>query len=88
MPIWSMAKRISWDEAVDTIAARWREIIAADSGAAILPYSYLGSIGRCVRRPGPVIGRRVSGAAIREESGIAHDRPTGHSRSTRGPALS
>src|SRR5262245_36046811 len=38
-------ERISWDEAIDTIAARWREIIATDGAAAILPYSYLGSMG-------------------------------------------
>ena len=37
--------RISWDEALDEIVARWRSIIAADGAAAILPYSYLGSMG-------------------------------------------
>jgi anaerobic selenocysteine-containing dehydrogenase len=37
--------RISWDEAIDEIVARWRTIIAADGAAAILPYSYLGSMG-------------------------------------------
>jgi anaerobic selenocysteine-containing dehydrogenase len=37
--------RISWDEAIDEITARWRSIIAADGAAAILPYSYLGSMG-------------------------------------------
>jgi anaerobic selenocysteine-containing dehydrogenase len=36
---------ISWDEALDTIVARWREIAASDGPAAILPYSYLGSMG-------------------------------------------
>ena len=38
-------KRISWDEALDRIADRWREIITTDGAAAILPYSYLGSMG-------------------------------------------
>jgi anaerobic selenocysteine-containing dehydrogenase len=37
--------RVGWDEALDGIAARWRAIIAADGPAALLPYSYLGSMG-------------------------------------------
>jgi len=38
-------ERISWDEALDAIARRWQDIIAVDGAAAILPYSYLGSMG-------------------------------------------
>ncbi|GIZ52872.1 molybdopterin-containing oxidoreductase family protein [Noviherbaspirillum aridicola] len=37
-------ERISWDEALDTIAARLREIAARDP-QAILPYSYAGTMG-------------------------------------------
>ncbi|MER2554034.1 MAG: molybdopterin oxidoreductase family protein [Thauera sp.] len=37
-------ERISWDEALDTIAAKYREI-AADDPRAILPYSYAGTMG-------------------------------------------
>ncbi len=37
---------ISWDEAVATIAARWRAIIATDGAEAILPFSYAGSMGQ------------------------------------------
>ncbi|PYM92409.1 MAG: hypothetical protein DME04_15310 [Candidatus Rokuibacteriota bacterium] len=37
---------ISWGEAVDTIAARWRDIIATDSAEALLPFSYAGSMGQ------------------------------------------
>jgi len=37
--------RISWDEALDTIAGRWRSILSEDGGEAILPYCYLGSMG-------------------------------------------
>src|SRR5467141_1493465 len=37
---------ISWDDAIDTIAARWRAIIARDGGEAILPFSYAGSMGQ------------------------------------------
>ncbi|PKO55620.1 MAG: molybdopterin oxidoreductase [Betaproteobacteria bacterium HGW-Betaproteobacteria-21] len=37
-------ERITWDEALDTIAAKFREIAAADP-RAILPYSYAGTMG-------------------------------------------
>jgi anaerobic selenocysteine-containing dehydrogenase len=38
-------RRISWDEALDTIASKWREIIARYGPEAILPYSYSGTLG-------------------------------------------
>src|SRR4051812_40986814 len=38
-------QRISWDEAIAEIATRWQEIIASDGAAAILPYSYSGTLG-------------------------------------------
>jgi anaerobic selenocysteine-containing dehydrogenase len=38
-------QRISWDEAIETIVARWKSIIATDGAQAILPYSYLGTQG-------------------------------------------
>ena len=37
--------RISWDEALDTIAARFRAIADEDGPQAILPYSYAGTMG-------------------------------------------
>jgi anaerobic selenocysteine-containing dehydrogenase len=37
---------ISWDEAIATIAERWRAIIASDGAEAILPFSYAGSMGQ------------------------------------------
>ena len=37
-------ERISWDEAIETIATRFREI-AADNPQAIQPYSYAGTMG-------------------------------------------
>src|SRR5213594_3516049 len=37
---------ISWDEAIDTIASRWRAILASEGGEAILPFSYAGSMGQ------------------------------------------
>src|SRR5258706_7743758 len=38
-------QRITWDEALDEIAARFREIIAKFGSEAILPYSYGGTLG-------------------------------------------
>lgn len=38
-------ERISWDEALTMIGARWKDIIAKDGPTAILPYSYLGTQG-------------------------------------------
>ncbi|PIE18527.1 MAG: molybdopterin oxidoreductase [Proteobacteria bacterium] len=36
---------ISWDEALAEIAARWTAILATEGGAALLPYSYSGTLG-------------------------------------------
>ncbi len=36
---------VSWEEAIAEIADRWREIIAEHGAAAILPYSYSGTLG-------------------------------------------
>lgn len=36
---------ISWDEALDEIVARWREIMDQSGAQAILPYSYSGTLG-------------------------------------------
>ncbi len=38
-------ERISWDEALDTIATKWKQIIEEDGPQAILPASYLGHQG-------------------------------------------
>jgi anaerobic selenocysteine-containing dehydrogenase len=38
-------ERISWDEALDTIARRFRAVIAEWGPQAILPYSYAGNMG-------------------------------------------
>ncbi len=38
-------ERISWDEALATIAARLRAVAAAHGPQAILPYSYAGNMG-------------------------------------------
>ncbi len=66
-------ERLSWDEAIATIAARWRDIIALYGPAAILPYSYSGTLGLvqmsvCNNRLWPRLGasqldRAICGAA-------------------------
>ena len=38
-------ERISWDDAIGEITSRWRAIIAKHGAAAILPYSYSGTLG-------------------------------------------
>jgi anaerobic selenocysteine-containing dehydrogenase len=38
-------QRISWDEAIDEIAARWKAIVAESGAEAILPYSFSGTLG-------------------------------------------
>src|SRR5437867_10659143 len=38
-------ERISWDEALDEIASRFREIVSEFGSEAILPYSYGGTLG-------------------------------------------
>jgi anaerobic selenocysteine-containing dehydrogenase len=38
-------ERISWDEALDEIASRFRQVIAEFGSEAILPYSYGGTLG-------------------------------------------
>lgn len=38
-------EQISWDEALDEIVTRWKQIIEEDTAAAILPYSYSGTLG-------------------------------------------
>jgi len=43
-------ERISWDEALDTIATRLRSIVATHGGEAILPINYAGSMGILQRR--------------------------------------
>ncbi|UVI31572.1 molybdopterin oxidoreductase family protein [Paenibacillus spongiae] len=37
--------RISWEEAIGTIASRWKTLIASEGAEAILPYSFYGNMG-------------------------------------------
>src|ERR1044071_3103626 len=38
-------ERITWNEALDEVAGRWKSIIAEHGAEAILPYSYAGNMG-------------------------------------------
>jgi anaerobic selenocysteine-containing dehydrogenase len=38
-------QRITWSEAIEEIAGRWKQIIAESGAEAILPYSYSGTLG-------------------------------------------
>lgn len=42
----------TWDEALDLVAARFREVIDRHGGEALLPYSYAGSMGLVQRNAG------------------------------------
>ncbi|OAS17248.1 oxidoreductase [Paenibacillus oryzisoli] len=39
-------EQISWDEALNTITSRWKELIASEGPESILPYSFYGNMGR------------------------------------------
>jgi anaerobic selenocysteine-containing dehydrogenase len=39
-------ERISWNEAIQTISSRWKEMIASYGAESILPYSFYGNMGR------------------------------------------
>ncbi len=54
----------SWEEAVETIAARWREIIAAHGAEAILPYSYAGTMGVVQRNAGHAFFHRLGASRL------------------------
>jgi anaerobic selenocysteine-containing dehydrogenase len=45
-------RRAGWDEALELVATRLREVAAAHGGQAILPYSYAGTMGMVQRNAG------------------------------------
>lgn len=55
---------ISWPEAIDRIAGRWREIIAAHGAEAILPYSYAGTMGLVQRNVGHAFFHRLGASRL------------------------
>jgi len=55
---------ISWDEAIATIATRWRGIIAEHGAQAILPYSYAGTMGLVQRNAGHPFFHRLGASRL------------------------
>ncbi|WP_298434200.1 molybdopterin oxidoreductase family protein [Geobacter sp.] len=53
-----------WEEAVATIADRWKEIIAAFGAEAILPYSYAGTMGLVQRNAGHPFFHRLGASRL------------------------
>ena len=61
-------ERVSWDEALDTIAERWQAIIAEWGPEAILPYGYSGTMGVVQRTAGERRFLNRLGASILDRS--------------------
>ncbi len=55
---------IGWEEAIATIAGRWREIIARHGAEAILPYSYAGTMGLIQRNAGHPFFHRLGASRL------------------------
>ncbi|HJV67006.1 MAG TPA: molybdopterin oxidoreductase family protein [Geomonas sp.] len=55
---------ISWQEAIATIAGRWRGIIDQYGGEAILPYSYAGTMGVLQRNAGHPFFHRLGASRL------------------------
>lgn len=55
---------ISWDEALDEIAARWKGILGQWGGEAILPYSYAGTMGLVQRNAGHPFFHRLGASRL------------------------
>ena len=60
-------RRISWDEALDEIVARWLEIEATDGPEAIWPYFYAGTMGH-VQRDGIERLRHARGYSLQYDT--------------------
>jgi anaerobic selenocysteine-containing dehydrogenase len=74
-------ERITWDEALDTIVARWRAILERWGPEAILPYGYSGTMGVIHRVAGERrflnrLGASILDRAICSEAGHAAMRAT------------
>lgn len=57
-------RRASWDEALDLVASRLREVAAEDGPEAILPYSYAGTMGLVQRNAGMPFFHRLGASRL------------------------
>ena len=55
---------ISWDEAIQRIAGRWRSLIAGHGAESILPYSYAGTMGLVQRNAGHPFFHRLGASRL------------------------
>ncbi|ADI15518.1 molybdopterin-containing oxidoreductase family protein [Truepera radiovictrix] len=60
-------RRVSWDEALDDIAARTQEVVRAYGAESVLPYNYAGTMGLC-ERDQPLAFFRAIGASELEQT--------------------
>ena len=54
----------SWDDAIERIAERWRQISASEGAEAILPYSYAGTMGLIQRNAGHPFFHRLGASRL------------------------
>ena len=57
-------RRVSWEEAIDLVASRWRAIAAGSGAEAILPYSYAGTMGLVQRNAGHALFHRLGASRL------------------------
>ena len=57
-------RRATWDEAIELIAERWKELAAAHGAEAILPYSYAGTMGLVQRNAGHAFFHRLGASQL------------------------
>jgi anaerobic selenocysteine-containing dehydrogenase len=70
-------ERISWDEALTAIAARFKDIAASTDGPeAILPYGYAGTMDCCNT------GRWIDAFSVWRIAARSHDLPVGRRQAT------
>jgi len=55
---------IPWDEAIQRIGSRWREVMASHGPQAILPYSYAGTMGLIQRNAGHAFFHRLGASRL------------------------
>ena len=55
---------ISWEEAVQEIASRWKDIISRHGAQAIVPYSYAGTMGTIQRNCGHAFFHRLGASRL------------------------